>query len=171
MSPARLLYAAAMSELVIRAATDADRATAIALLQALNIFENTVSGDRREDLQTAAAHLDVLLAKLAETGGELLLAQRGGAVLGLVAWGPEEDDVYVVEKLRRLAVVHELIVVEPARRQGIGQALLAEAEARARRAGLKRLLIGALVGNQAAEAAYASFGFRPYVTKLVKPLD
>jgi phosphinothricin acetyltransferase len=160
-----------MAELAIRAATPADRATVVALLQALNVYENAISGDRREDAAAAVAHLDALQATLAGAGGELLLAERAGAILGLVAWAPEENDVYVVDRYRRLAVVHELIVAEAARRQGIGRALLAEVEARAGRAGLSRLVIGVLAGNEAAVAAYARLGFRHYVTRLVKPLD
>jgi GNAT superfamily N-acetyltransferase len=157
--------------ITIRAYAPADHDVAAALIQALNIAENAISRDRRQDLGGATEHLDVLLPRLAETGGEMLLAVRGDVVLGLIAWLPEDDDIYVVAPLRRYALVCELIVVESARRQGIAHALLAEVERRARIAGLQRLMIGLVAGNEAALATYAAFGFKPCLVRLAKPLN
>jgi GNAT superfamily N-acetyltransferase len=160
-----------VAELLIRAATDADRETCIALIQALNVAENAIIGDRREDLPAAQAHYAILRAKLAEADGEILLAQRAGTVVALAAWLPEDDEVYVIEPLRRVAVVAELIVIPEARGQGIARALLAAIEARARALGIRRLLVGFVEGNEAAAATYAAFGFRPYARRVAKSLD
>lgn len=156
--------------ITIRAYEAADRDAAAALIQATNIAENAFIGDRREELAGATEHLDDLLPRLAEKGGEMLLAEREGAVVGLTAWAVEIDDLYVVAPLRRYAIVEELVVAAAHRRQGIGSLLLAEVERRARAAGLPRLAIGVIEGNRPAERTYAAFGFSPYLRLLLKPL-
>ena len=160
-----------MAEVTIRFYTRADHGAAVALIQATNIAENAFTGDRREERAGASEHWDVLLPRLAESGGEVLLAILEGAVVGLVAWAPATDDLFVVEELRRYGIVEELVVDAAWRRHGIATLLLEEVEARARQAGLPRLLIGVVAGNQPAEAAYARFGFRPHVAIMAKPLN
>jgi GNAT superfamily N-acetyltransferase len=160
-----------VAEVTIRFYTRADHGAAVALIQATNIAENAFTGDRREERAGASEHWDVLLPRLAESGGEVLLAILEGAVVGLVAWAPATDDLFVVEELRRYGIVEELVVDAAWRRHGIATLLLEEVEARARQAGLPRLLIGVVAGNQPAEAAYARFGFRPHVAIMAKPLN
>lgn len=160
-----------MAEVTLRFYTRADHGAAVALIQATNIAENAFTGDRREERAGASEHWDVLLPRLAESGGEVLLAILEGAVVGLVAWAPATDDLFVVEELRRYGIVEELVVDAAWRRRGIATLLLEEVEARARQAGLPRLLIGVVAGNQPAEAAYARFGFRPHVAIMAKPLN
>jgi GNAT superfamily N-acetyltransferase len=160
-----------MAEVTLRFYTRGDYNAAVALIQATNIAENAFTGDRREERAGASEHWDVLLPRLAESGGEVLLAILEGAVVGLVAWAPATDDLFVVEELRRYGIVEELVVDAAWRRHGIATLLLEEVEARARQAGLPRLLIGLVAGNQPAEAAYARFGFRPHVAIMAKPLN
>jgi GNAT superfamily N-acetyltransferase len=160
-----------VAEVTLRFYTRADHGAAVALIQATNIAENAFTGDRREERAGASEHWDVLLPRLAESGGEVLLAILEGAVVGLVAWAPATDDLFVVEELRRYGIVEELVVDAAWRRHGIATLLLEEVEARARQAGLPRLLIGVVAGNQPAEAAYARFGFRPHVAIMAKPLN
>lgn len=165
-----------MAEITLRPYRRADREAAVTLIQATNIAENAFTGDRREERAGASEHWDVLLPRLAESGGEVLLAvleghAQEGAVVGLIAWAPATDDLFVVEELRRYGIVEELVVDPAWRRRGIATLLLEEVEARARQAGLPRLLIGVVAGNQPAEAAYARFGFRPHVAIMAKPLN
>ena len=49
--------------------------------------------------------------------------------------------------------------------------MLEEAERLARAHGVKRLMIGAIVGNHVARKAYERFGFRPAVMELAKDLE
>jgi ribosomal protein S18 acetylase RimI-like enzyme len=89
----------------------------------------------------------------------------------VIAWGEELDPVFVAPPWRRRAQVFDLVVAESARRRGIGTALLRAVEAEAAARGLRRLAIGVLAGNDAAEAAYRRFGFRAYALDLIKPLN
>ena len=64
---------------------------------------------------------------------------------------------------RPLLNVHDLAVVPARRGDGIGRALLAEAEARARAAGCCKLTLEVQDDNHRARAVYARFGFTDYV--------
>ena len=59
--------------------------------------------------------------------------------------------------------VHDIVVHESLRGQGIGQALLAWAEQRARQLGCCKLTLEVLSNNTRAMASYQQAGFAPYV--------
>jgi ribosomal protein S18 acetylase RimI-like enzyme len=63
---------------------------------------------------------------------------------------------------RPLLNVHDLVVAEAFRQQGVGRRLLLRAEQIARRLGCCKLTLEVLEGNSAAQAAYRSAGFQPY---------
>jgi len=163
--------ASSAAPVALRTAIADDRESIIDLIYALNVFEADISGDRRRDRSAAAAYYDELLQRLARRNGRLVLAETDGRVVGAMGFVIEQDAAYVVEDVRRHGVVTDLVVHEQWRGRGIGSLLLKEAERLAREAGLKRLTIGALAGNENAERVYRAFGFEPYVSILVKALD
>jgi GNAT superfamily N-acetyltransferase len=59
--------------------------------------------------------------------------------------------------------VHDIVVLKDLRGQGIGQALLAWAEQRARELGCCKLTLEVLSNNTQAMASYQQAGFVPYV--------
>lgn len=59
--------------------------------------------------------------------------------------------------------IHDIVVRAGQRGQGIGQALIAWAEARARELGCCKLTLEVLSNNQRALGCYAAAGFAPYV--------
>ncbi len=59
--------------------------------------------------------------------------------------------------------VHDIVVLASLRGRGIGQALLAWAEARARQLGCCKLTLEVLSNNQRAMASYEAAGFVPYM--------
>ena len=63
---------------------------------------------------------------------------------------------------RPLLNIHDIVVHADRRRQGIGQALLAWAEAKARALGCCKLTLEVLSNNQQAMASYQFAGFAPY---------
>jgi GNAT superfamily N-acetyltransferase len=108
----------------------------------------------------------------AKNEGVILVAERAKALLGYAtiltkceADGASDEIAYTY------AHVAELIVTESARRQGIGEALLAACEKEARAKGRKIFRIGALARNTGAIAAYCNFGFAPYHQTLEKILE
>lgn len=58
--------------------------------------------------------------------------------------------------------IHDVIVAPAYRRQGLSQLLLQKAEAIALDLGCCKLTLEVLEGNQAAQSAYRSFGFKGY---------
>ena len=156
--------------LCIRLATEADRPALLEQFLGLNRYEDLITGDRRTDLAGAEATLVAGLADVAATGGQALVAELGGRVVGHLFVVIRMDHPYVREALRPYAYVTELFVRDEARGAGVGAALLAEAERVARARGVPRLGLGVLVGNGRAQALYERLGFAPYAVELCKEL-
>ncbi|MCB8822384.1 GNAT family N-acetyltransferase [Microvirga rosea] len=154
----------------LRTARPADRSIVIELIHRLNLFEADLTGDRRRDYKGAGAYYDELLQRLSGRQGRVILAEDNGIVVAAMGFSIDQDAAYVTEDVRRHGTVTDLIVHEDWRGRGIGQMLLREAERLTRQAGLKRLMIGALVANERAERTYRQFGFEPYVSYMVKAL-
>jgi len=66
-------------------------------------------------------------------------------------------------KATPLLNIHDLVVDSAWRGQGIGRALLAQAQQEAERLGCCKLTLEVLSGNQRAQRVYAFFGFEHYV--------
>lgn len=159
-----------MSLITLRTAQPHDRTTVVELIHRLNVFEADLTGDRRRDYGAANAYYDDLMTRLSRRGGRIILAEAGRVVVAAMGFSLDQDAAYVTDDVRQHGTVTDLIVDEEYRGQGIGQKLLMEAERLTREAGLKRLVIGALVANERAERTYRTFGFEPYVTILKKEL-
>ena len=69
---------------------------------------------------------------------------------------------YSTFKARPLMNIHDIAVLPSHRGQGVGQALLAAAEAHARERGCCKLTLEVLTGNAVALRSYERFGFAPY---------
>ncbi|WP_262028657.1 GNAT family N-acetyltransferase [Microvirga sp. Mcv34] len=159
-----------MSQITLRTALPADREAVIELIHQLNVFEADLVGDRRRDYRSAAEYYDELMQRLSRRNGRIVLAVTERVVVGAMGFSVDQDAAYVVEDVRHHGTVTDLIVHADRRGQGIGQALLTEAERLTREAGLKRLVIGVLAANERAERTYRAFGFEPYVSILSKEL-
>jgi GNAT superfamily N-acetyltransferase len=97
----------------------------------------------------------------------LVAEETGGRVLGFV-------DVEFRQRLghpRPQAWVNDLVVTEPARRHGVGRALLAHAEGLARKRGCFRMSLETGRAREAAHRFYEREGWNDHGTWFVKPLD
>lgn len=88
---------------------------------------------------------------------------------GFVAWRDDEAqglincfEGFSTFAGRPLLNVHDIVVKEGSRGQGIGRALLAATESLARQRGCCKLTLEVLNRNAAAMALYAAYGFAPY---------
>src|SRR5262249_18044866 len=117
----------------------------------------------------ADPYLSDMLARCEASGGCVLLAERGGEVVGFIALmaktGPDFDD-----SLEPYSYISDLIVRAAHRGQGIGRRLIEEAQTLARQAGTKQLKVGVLIANKGAHDLYRECGFRDVAVQLVKEL-
>jgi len=90
-----------MSAPTIRLATDDDRDGVIALIHALNLHEATLSADRRTDEAAAQECHAAITERIASYGGALLVADRDGKLVGVLALAFATDEPFVVPELRR----------------------------------------------------------------------
>jgi GNAT superfamily N-acetyltransferase len=110
-----------------------------------------------------------LTAQCAGHDGRIMVAERRGVILGFIcvvssARNDSPDDPAT------FAWVHDVFVRPEHRRQGIGAALLAGAEAFVRSRGARELRLAVLDRNEGARSLYRGNGFRDYVRVLTKPL-
>ncbi len=155
---------------VIRPSVPDDHEALVEQFMGLNLYEEPLIGNRRTDLEGARESLAAGLRRVEETGGSALVAEIDGHVVGHLFLVFEQDAVFVREDLRPYAYVSELFVREHVRGVGVGKALMAEAERLALARGMRRLMIGVLVGNDPAQSLYASLGFQPHALDMEKRL-
>lgn len=160
-----------MSQAIIRDMDDADRETVIDLIWELNRFENGVSGDRAPDRKAAASGLGANRRRMAGHGGIELVAEVDGAVVGYLLCVIESAQAYVHSRYSRHAYIAELVVAQAMRGKGLGQRLMAAAEAFAREQGVPSIFIGVLAGNEPADRLYDHLGYRRYSIERMKRLE
>jgi ribosomal protein S18 acetylase RimI-like enzyme len=149
---------------------EADRAAAAALFDELNRHEFAISSDRMTDSEAAEACVVEMLDDIAK-GAIAMVAEMGGSVAGLMVWAAAVDQPFMDQSVRHYGRVEDIVVASAFRGKGIGQALLAEAERLTREAGMRRLRLTVLAGNDAAVDAYGRFGFRDYARVMIKDFD
>ncbi len=115
----------------------------------------------------AQVYLAGMLESCAETSGCVFVADAAGNVIGFVCVlgkvVPTAD-----ESLEPYADVSDLVVLAAERRRGVGESLMAQAEAFAHGIGVRRIKVGVLVRNLGTHAFYRRCGFRDYSVQLVK---
>lgn len=127
----------------VRDATAADAGAVAALMTALGYpASGTLAAER-------------LAAFAADPASRVQVAERDGEVVGLVA-------TYVVPRLDADVIacrVVDIVVAAPARRSGVGRALIRAAEAEAGRQGCRRLDLSSGDWRSDAHAFYEALGF------------
>lgn len=136
-------------DLVIRAATVADRAAATRLLSA-QLEEHHLKVD------PDGLSRGVELALATRSNAWLVMATRSGIPVGIMLANP----IVSVEKGGAALWVEELYVAPPHRRHGVARALLAFVIAEARNNGIRALDLEVVKGQAAALALYPALGFR-----------
>ncbi len=149
MSPGFLLFQAedVMENLKVRRVRRADLPVLLGMVQALALHH----GD--QSVVTLGALARDLLGRAPWARG--LVASAGTKLLGYAILAPLLRAQYG----QRGMDLHHLYVVEPARGQGAGRALIAAAQAEARDAGAAYLSVGTHPANHAAAAAYLACDF------------
>jgi ribosomal protein S18 acetylase RimI-like enzyme len=129
---------------------------ATALLALMEVYARDPMGGGQGLSGFARANLVEALARRPSAHVILAFAKQepAGLLIGL--------EGFSTFACRPLLNVHDLVVAEAFRRQGVGRRLLLQAKEIARRLGCCKITLEVLEGNRAAQAAYGSVGFRPY---------
>ena len=146
--------AAGTDSLLVRPATAQDAAGVATLLGVLGY-----PCDRAE-----AAHRLRALAE--ETDQEILVADRHGCLVGLLAL----DLMYYLPLGARTCRITALVVSDGEQRRGVGRMLLREAEHRARLAGAARIELTSATHRTEAHAFYKACGFNESALRFLKRL-
>jgi ribosomal protein S18 acetylase RimI-like enzyme len=136
----------------------------------LQDFERALDPRLPEGEKMADAYLAEILDRVRKFEGNFFFAEIDGRVVGLVtvlgAYRLEEPS----ETHLPFAYVDDLLVLAKYRGQGIGKALLAEAEAYAQRCGRASIRLRVKGGNQHARAFYTDAGYSEHELELEKRL-
>jgi GNAT superfamily N-acetyltransferase len=156
----------------IRDFEEGDGAAVLALLRELQAFEQPFDSHLKPPHLIDDTYLRLLQQNCRDSHGAILLAMAGADVVGLAVvlarlheTGDEELEPH------DYAFVTELVVRRDQRGQGIGTALLAACEARARHAGASEIAIAAFAANHAARQLYAAQGYDDHKIKMRKALS
>jgi len=154
---------------------DAQQVTA--LVAELQEYERALESDRVAGDTMAECYVADLLRQCAEKQGALFVMlgddadAREREIAGFVCvWLEREPETYT-STLVQYAYVSDLVVREPHRGRGVGQCLLARAEAHAREVGARVLRVNVLAANGTARQSYQRAGFREYELELLKALE
>ncbi len=96
----------------------------------------------------------------------LLVAERGGAVIGYAYGRLEERDWN--QLLDACGALHDIWVEEPERRQGVAGALVEAVVAALVAKGAPRVVLHTAAGNAAAQALFGRLGFRPTMVEMTR---
>jgi GNAT superfamily N-acetyltransferase len=106
-----------------------------------------------------AAVTDILVSELAKRPYAFtVIAFVDGLAVGLINC----FEAFSTFAARPLINIHDVVVEQPWRGQGISQLMLDKVEALAKEKGCCKLTLEVLQGNKSAAAAYQRFGFNPY---------
>jgi len=150
----------------------ADLPAVKAFVAAIQEHERALVPELKPGAAIGAAYAALLLRRVAERDGAILMARAGDETVGFVcAWVERDDDPLLGDEARVHAYVSDLFVIAARRRQGIARILLAAIERELRQRGCRRIRIVSKASNIDALACYDAAGYRPYETILSKALD
>jgi ribosomal protein S18 acetylase RimI-like enzyme len=116
--------------------------------------------------EVTAPELRKRLALLKKTGQHALVADRGGAIGMLTT-----SMMHVLHRPRPVGRISMMVVAEAARGEGVGAALVAEAEARLKAAGCGLVEVTSNARRLRAHAFYERLGYERTSYRFAKPLQ
>ncbi len=164
--------AAVAARVFMRPYEPSDEQAVVELVRELQRHEAQFYDRMMPERDIGAWYVAAVLHEAREAGGELLVAVLDRRIVGyatLLANVSSEDERD--EIIFTYAYIGDLVVAADQRGKGVGKALLAECEKRARAAGRRWLRITVLAANEGARRVYEEFGFASQFHYMEKPLS
>lgn len=156
--------------LEIREYNDRDEAHLVRLVRELQAHEIAYYDRMIPPEEIAGWYIDDMRKDCREYAGLIRIAWLADLPVGYCAIMTRVLNEEVDELPFHYAYVNDLAVAKSARGQGIGKALLEDAEALARAAKAKWLRISVLAKNTVAREVYDRYGFEEHLITMEKPL-
>ena len=154
----------------IRDYKDEDEARLIQLIRELQGHETAYYDRMIPPGEIAGWYIDAIKKDCREYAGRIRIAWLADTPVGYCAIMTSVPNEEADELPFDYAYVSEIVIAKSARGQGIGKALLRDAEALAHAASAKWLRINVLAKNTIARELYGRFGFEEHVVTMEKPL-
>ncbi|MGC4068637.1 MAG: GNAT family N-acetyltransferase [Polyangiaceae bacterium] len=156
-----------MSSVVVRSATPADLASAAALGAEIVRLHHATNPSRFFMLDAPEEGYAWWLGQELERAEAIVLvAELDGTVVGYAYGAIEERDWNIL--VDRHGAFHDLCVAKRVRHTGIGRALAEEMLRRLEERGAPRILLRAMIQNEAAQRLAASLGFIPTMVEMTR---
>lgn len=149
---------------------DQDEAQLIRLIRELQSHETAYYDRMIPPDEIAGWYIDGIKADCRGYAGRIRLAWQVDIPLGYCVILTRVPNEEADEQAFDYAYVSEIVIAKSARGQGIGTALLRDAETLARAANAKWLRINVLAKNTLARDVYDRFGFKEHLITMEKPL-
>jgi ribosomal protein S18 acetylase RimI-like enzyme len=160
-----------MTRVAIRPFRPGDRERLIAAITDLQDFERALHDTRRPGVDSADAYFAMLETQIDTGAGALLVAEIDGAFAGWVGcFVVHNDNPAETPDSNVYGYVSDVYVAPERRGRRVAQNLLSAAERHLAEQGVRRVRIGSLAANAAAQAAYTRSGFTPYEVLFEKRL-
>ena len=159
-----------MSEIIVRRAIEADL-PALGRMGA-ELMRLHFTFDRRRFMNPGAdpesGYSSFLATQIHDAAAAIFVAERAGAPVGYVYAGLEPESW---KELREAAgFVHDVVVLDDARRAGVATALMEAAMAWLKSRGAPRVILWTAEPNHGAQALFARLGFRRTMVEMTKEL-
>lgn len=149
-----------------------DRDTLVAFVEAIQEHERRDVPVLKPGPQIGVPYAELLLVRVGERNGCILLAREDGRAIGFAcAWMDEDNDPLLEDAVRQHAYISDIYVEEASRRKGVASALLAAIEGQMRERGCRRIRICTKAANAVAVECYRASGYIPYEIILSKELS
>ena len=158
------------TSVTVRTATAAD-SEALGRLGALLVVEHHGFDPKRFIAplpNLAQRYGDFLTSQIDRADKVVLVAERGGSVVGYAYAGSEGNDYMVLRG--PAGEIYDLVVDPAHRRQGIGSSLLEAALEALATLGAPRAVLFTAARNEVARALFAKSGFRPTMVEMTREL-
>lgn len=156
--------------LEIRDYKDDDEADLVGLVRELQSHEIAYYDRMIPPDEIAGWYIADMQKDCRDYAGHIRLAWQAGKPAGYCTILTKVPNEEVDEKRFDYAFVSEIAIAKAVRGQGLGKALLRDAEALARAASAKWLRISVLAKNTVAREVYSRYGFEEHLVNMEKPI-